>query len=69
MLDTDRCGHFPPGGIVGYPLERLHEEVAYLAYHLHWQPETLLNFEHQDRRRWVEEVGAINRKMNEAAEE
>lgn len=69
VLDTDRCGHFSPGGIVGYPLERLHEEVAYLAYHLHWQPETLLNFEHQDRRRWVEEVGAINRKMNEAAEE
>jgi len=27
----------------------------------------LLDLEHPDRRRWVEEVAAINRKLNEAA--
>lgn len=69
MFDTDRRGHIAPGGIVGYPLDRLHEEVAYLAYHLHWPPDELLALEHQDRRTWVEEVGRINRKINEAAQE
>ena len=24
------------GGVLGYPLERLHEEVAFIAYHFHW---------------------------------
>jgi hypothetical protein len=69
VFDTNRRGHFTPGGIVGYPLGRLHEEVAYLAYHLHWPPDTLMGLEHEDRRRWVEEVGEINRRINEAAEE
>ena len=51
------------GGIVGYPLDRLHEEVAYLAYHFHWPLEDVLNLEHGDRRRWVYEVAKINRRL------
>jgi hypothetical protein len=27
----------------------------------------LLDMEHQERRRWVEEVAAINRRLNESA--
>jgi hypothetical protein len=54
-------------GIAGYPLGRLHEEVAYLAYHFHWQPEAILNMEHGERARWVEQVASINRRLNEAA--
>jgi hypothetical protein len=52
------------GGVVGYPLDRLHEEVAYIAYHFHWPLADILNLEHADRRRWVEEIGKINRQLS-----
>jgi hypothetical protein len=68
MLDRGRGGYSKPGGIDGYPLERIYEEVAYLAYHFHWTAETVLAMEHSERRRWVEEVAAINKKLNEAGE-
>jgi len=54
--------------LIGYPLDRLHEEMAFLAYHFHWDRETLLNLEHQERRRWCEEVSKINKKMSGARE-
>ena len=53
------------GGIVGYPLERLHEEVAYIAYHFHWPLDEIMNLEHRDRRRWVEEIAKINTRLSE----
>jgi hypothetical protein len=45
----------------------MYEEVAYIAYHFHWQPEQLLNMEHGDRRRWAEEVSKINKTLAKAA--
>jgi hypothetical protein len=51
---------------VGYPLKALYEEVAFVAYHFHWSPEEILSLEHADRRRWVEEISAVNRRMNES---
>lgn len=48
----------------GYPLERLHEEVAFLAYHFHWEYETIINLEHRERLQWCEEVSKINKKLN-----
>jgi hypothetical protein len=54
------------GGTVGYPLDRLHEEVAYIAYHFHWPMEEVLALEHADRRRWVEEIARINRRLGGA---
>ncbi|MGB9180930.1 MAG: DUF6760 family protein [Pyrinomonadaceae bacterium] len=53
------------GGVLGYPLTALYEEVAFVAYHFHWPPDALLNLEHAERRRWVEEISAINRRVNE----
>jgi hypothetical protein len=53
------------GGIVGYPLKALYEEVAFVAYHFHWPPEAILDLEHADRRRWVDEISAIHQRMNE----
>ncbi len=53
------------GGITRYPLERLYEEVAYIAYHFHWPHEKILAFEHPDRRKWVEEIAKINRRLND----
>jgi hypothetical protein len=50
---------------VGYPLKALYEEVAFVAYHFHWPPDSILNLEHQERRRWVEQISAINQRINE----
>jgi hypothetical protein len=49
---------------VTYATDRLFEEIAYVAYHLHWPFEEILDMEHPDRRRFVEEVAAINRRLN-----
>jgi len=54
------------GGVLGYPLKSLYEEIAFIAYHFHWQPESVINLEHAERRRWVEEISAINRRVNES---
>ena len=56
------------GGIVGYPLDDLYEEVAFVAYHFHWSLEDILNLEHGDRQRFIKEISAINREMSQAAE-
>lgn len=69
MLNSHRRGHLTPGGITGYPLDRLNEEVAYLAYHFHWPPDTLMELEHRDRQLWVEQVADINRRLADAAQE
>jgi hypothetical protein len=42
----------------------LYEEVAFIAYHFHWPPETILNLEHADRRRWADEISTINGRRN-----
>ncbi|MEF8701267.1 MAG: DUF6760 family protein [Candidatus Accumulibacter sp. UW20] len=56
------------GGITGYPLDALYEEVAFLAYHLHWSSAEILDMEHRDRHRWCNEVSDINKKLNEQNE-
>ena len=48
-----------------YATDRLFEEVAYVAYHFHWSFEEILELEHADRRRFVEEIASINRRLNE----
>jgi hypothetical protein len=59
---------WPPGGVIGYPLERLYEEVAYIAYHFHWSPDAILALEHRERQAWAAQIAAINRRLNEALE-
>ena len=41
------------GGVMRYPLPQLHEEVAYLAYYLHWSYEQIMHMEHHERQQWV----------------
>jgi hypothetical protein len=67
LPDTTRGGSSRVGGVVGYPLNRLHEEVAYLAYHFHWALDEILQLEHAERQQWVKQVADINRRLNEAA--
>jgi hypothetical protein len=64
MFAQLRDGDGLRGGVVGYPLSALYEEVAFVAYHFHWPVETILNLEHADRRRWVGEISAINERRN-----
>jgi hypothetical protein len=54
------------GGVIGYPLDRLHEEVAFIAYHFHWPHAEIMAMEHADRRRWVQEISAINGQLSSA---
>jgi hypothetical protein len=56
------------GGSIGYPPEKLSGEVAYIAYHFHWPHEEIMGMEHHERRRWVDEIAAINRRVNETGE-
>jgi Family of unknown function (DUF6760) len=48
---------------VTYAAAALHEEVAYVAYHFHWGLEEILDLEHPDRRRYVEEISKINTRL------
>ncbi len=48
-----------------YATDRLYEEIAYVAYHFHWPLDTILDLEHADRIRFIEEIGRINRRLSE----
>lgn len=49
-----------------YPEQSLWEEVAYLAYHLHWDLDVLLDLEHTDRARLIDLVADMNDRAWEA---
>jgi hypothetical protein len=38
-------------------------EAAELAYHFHWPLDAILDLEHADRRWFLDEVGAIRRRL------
>ncbi|MEU1184498.1 DUF6760 family protein [Streptomyces sp. NPDC005820] len=42
-----------------YATDRLHEEIAYVAYHFHWALDDILDLEHHDRRRWTAHIGTL----------
>lgn len=44
--------------------DRLYEEIAYVAYHFHWSLDDVLDLEHAERARYVEEIGKINVRMS-----
>ncbi|WP_366949733.1 DUF6760 family protein [Geobacter sp.] len=56
-----RGGARTDGGVIGYPLAQLYEEVASLAHSFHWSHDQLMELEHADRRRWVEEIAKMGR--------
>jgi len=55
--------------MTGYDSRRLHEEIAFLAYHFHWDYDTLMNLEHREREQWCREVSRINREMSSEKKE
>ena len=50
-----------------YPLDRLYEEVAYLAYHFHWSREDILQLDHRERARWIGQIARVNTRLSEGA--
>ena len=55
--------------MIVYPLDRLYEEMAYIGYHLHWPYSEIMQMDHHERQRWVNEVIAINTRLNSPEEE
>jgi len=53
--------------MIGYPSDSLYEEVAFIAYYLHWPHEEIMSLDHGERRKWVSEVSRINQQLNQAA--
>jgi hypothetical protein len=51
---------------VSYPLERIYQEVAYIAYHFHWSIDDVLSMEHRERQIWVREISEINKEINQS---
>ena len=50
-----------------YPTEQLWDEIVYLAYHMHWTLDSLLDLEHRDRIKMIESVADLNtRALDEA---
>ena len=49
-----------------YATERLYEEVAYVAYYLHWSRDDILDLEHAERQRFVAEVAALNTRAQQS---
>ncbi len=59
-------GSEQPGGMIGYPSNRLFEEVAFIAYHFHWPYDQIMCLDHKERQRWVGEVAQINKRLNKS---
>jgi hypothetical protein len=53
--------------MIGYPSDALFEEIAFVAYYLHWPREQIMSLEHRERQRWVAEISRINQQLNESA--
>ena len=47
-----------------YPVDELYEEMAFIAYYLHWPASEVMNLPHDERRRWCKEISKINRSLN-----
>ena len=52
-----------------YPPDRLLEEVAYVAFHFHWQLNDILRLEHAERQRWVAGIARLNERINQRGNE
>jgi hypothetical protein len=51
---------------LAYPFDKLREEIAFIAYHLHWSMGELLSLPHRERVEWVGQVSKINKRIIES---
>ncbi|MEO0561273.1 MAG: DUF6760 family protein [Chloroflexota bacterium] len=50
--------------MVSYPIERLREEVAFIAVGLGWSYEEIMDMTHRERAEWVRTLNRVNRRLN-----
>jgi hypothetical protein len=50
---------------VTYATDRIYEEVAYVAFHFHWSMSEILDLEHAERQRYVEQIGRLNTRIEQ----
>ncbi|MGJ4951501.1 DUF6760 family protein [Bradyrhizobium sp. HKCCYLS20291] len=62
-----RAGARTCGGIVGYPLDQIVQEVAFVAYHFHWSRTEIYDMAHPERRQWVEQISRLNQAAQDEA--
>jgi hypothetical protein len=49
--------------MIAYPLDRLYDEMAYIARQFHWPYGELMSLDHVERQRWVKEIATINSQL------
>ena len=55
-----------PGKMTSYPRDDIFREVAFIAYHFHWDLNGIMELDHATRHRFIDEISDINRKINDA---
>ena len=53
-------GKFPPPELKGYPLDKIYEEVAFIAYYFHWSEKEIMELPHEERKKWCKEISKIH---------
>ncbi|MGA3564368.1 DUF6760 family protein [Melissospora conviva] len=48
-----------------YGADRIYREVSYVAYHFHWPLEAILDLEHPERLRYVDQIADINTRISQ----
>ena len=48
-----------------YGADRIYREVSYVAYHFHWPLDDLLDLEHRERLRYVDEIAELNNRISQ----
>ena len=51
-----------------YPVDKIYEEAAFIAYYMHWAHDDIMSLSHRDRLRWCKEISSINRQLNNEPE-
>lgn len=54
--------------IEAYPADKLYEEMAFIAYYMHWGHDDIMGLSHLERLRWCKEISRINSKLNQEPE-
>ncbi|MFX0594699.1 DUF6760 family protein [Melissospora conviva] len=48
-----------------YGADRIYREVSYVAYHFHWPLEAILDLEHPERLRYIDQIADINTRISQ----
>jgi len=64
LWGRDRGKSHPPV-LNGYSLDKIYEEVAFIAYYFHWSEKEILQLPHWERIKWCEKISNIHQKSDD----